>query len=319
MQSGTSDAGMLSGARDESRQKAGNMRGTCRILTLAGIAAVCTSPALWAQQTGLSGGVFGHVDVATSASVDGANGINVAYHPEARLMEPRVEVPLQSAQGNGSSGTQNSSGQTSNGSNKQATGPMQSGPPAGNGALTSLAGKLGIHPAEVETSAGYSRPTGSDYLRRFAVNAFGPSAVVRAAAIGIINQADNVPPDWGQGWGPFGERVGSAFGRSAVTTGALYGGAAITREDVEFYRCDCTGFMPRLKHAIWTTFSARYGKDGERIFSPVPILAPYAGAFTSLAWYPDRYGPKDALRWGSYDILYDLGENIGREFLNLNF
>src|SRR5579862_1527784 len=298
------------------------MRRMSKILILAGIAAVCTSPALWAQQAGVSGGVFSHVDVAaTSASVEGANGINVAYHPEARLMEPRVEVPLQSAQGNGS-GAQNSSGQTgqtSNGSNTQATGPMQSGPPAGNGALTSLAGKLGIHPAEVETSAGYSRPTGADYLRNFAKDAFGPSAIVRAAAIGIINQADNVPPDWGQGWGPFGERVGSAFGRSAVTTGALYGGAAITREDVEFYRCDCTGFMPRLKHAIWTTFSARYGKDGERIFSPVPILAPYAGAFTSLAWYPDRYGPKDALRWGSYDILYDLGENIGREFLNLNF
>src|ERR1700683_1563912 len=261
------------------------MRRMSKILILAGIAAVCTSPALRAQQAGVSSGVFSHVEfyAATNASVDGVNG---AYHFEARLLEPTVEVPLQSAQGNGGSGTQNSNGQnTGTSSGQTTTGTMQAGPPAGNGTLTKLAGKFGIHPAEVETSAGYSRPTGSDYLRHFAADAFGPSAIVRAVAVGIINQADNVPPDWGQGWEPFGERVGSAYGRSAVTTAALYGGAAITREDVEFYRCDCTGFMPRLKHAVWTTIRARSGSAGERIYSPVPIIAPYAGAVILLGWY----------------------------------
>ena len=268
------------------------MKSTCRILFLVGIVFGCTSPALRAQQTG----ALNHVDLlaASGTSSDGPVAeVNSAYQFNAHLLPVSVEVPLQSSQGNGTNG-QTTTTQTPA---QNSTGPMQQGPPAGNPTLTRLAGKFGIHPAEVETSAGYSPPTGADYFRHFAVDSFGPSAIVRAVAIGIINQADNVPPDWGQGWGPFGERVGSAFGRSAVTTAALYGGAAITREDVEFYRCDCAGFFPRLKHAVWTTISARHGSQGERIFSPVPIIAPYAGAFTSLAWYPDRYGPKDALRW----------------------
>jgi hypothetical protein len=287
----------------------------CKVLILAGIFFLCTSPALRAQQPSASN----HVDLI--AASDGTlDSLNSAYHFTAHLLPASIEVPLQSAQGTGTNGqtstTQTTTTQTTT---QTSTGPMQQGPPAGNATITRLAGKFGIHPAEVETSAGYSPPTGADYFRRFAIDAFGPSAIVRAVAVGIINQADNVPPDWGQGWGPFGERVGSAYGRSAVTTAALYGGAAITREDVEFYRCDCTGFFPRFKHAVWVTVSARHGSEGNRIFSPVPIIAPYAGAFASLGWYPGRYGPKDALRWGSYDILYDLAENLGRELLNLNF
>jgi hypothetical protein len=295
-----------------------------KILILAGIAAVCTSPALWAQQAGVSGGVFSHVDVAaTSASVEGANGINAGYHPEARLMERRVEVPLQSAQGNGS-GSQNS-GQSNGQAPPQTTngqttrGIVPGAETAGNYTIIHLASKVGLKEAKVEVSEGYIQPTAGHQFTEFTVRAFGLNAVLRAAAIGIINQADNVPPDWGQGWEPFGERVGSAFGREAVDAAALFGTAAIFREDVEFYRCNCVGFFPRLKHAIWSSFSARAGSDGNRVFSPAPIISPYAGAFTSLAWYPDRYGPKDALRWGSYDILYGIGENIGREFLNINF
>jgi hypothetical protein len=33
------------------------------------------------------------------------------------------------------------------------------------------------------------------------------------------------------------------------------------------------------------------------------------------AWYPDRFGPKDAFRLGNYSLLVYMGGNIALEFI----
>jgi hypothetical protein len=46
------------------------------------------------------------------------------------------------------------------------------------------------------------------------------------------------------------------------------------------------------------------------------IAAPYAGTMTAVyAWYPGRYGAKDALRMGNYTLLAFAGENLALEFI----
>ena len=43
--------------------------------------------------------------------------------------------------------------------------------------------------------------------------------------------------------------------------------------------------------------------------------APYAGSFTAVyAWYPNRYGAKDAFRIGNYNLLAYVGGNVALEF-----
>jgi len=76
------------------------------------------------------------------------------------------------------------------------------------------------------------------------------------------------------------------------------------------------GVFPRLKHAVVSTFTARRGVDGHRVFSFPDLVAPYAGTMTAVyAWYPGRYGYKDAFRMGNYSLLGYVGANISLEFL----
>jgi hypothetical protein len=74
--------------------------------------------------------------------------------------------------------------------------------------------------------------------------------------------------------------------------------------------------LPRLRHAVISTLTARRGEDGHRVFSFPALVAPYAGTMTAVyAWYPHRHGVNDALRMGSYNMLGYVGGNIALEFL----
>lgn len=162
----------------------------------------------------------------------------------------------------------------------------------------------------------YVRP---DFHRRFhsyLLSTFGPIQMVTLAAGSAISHADNVPPEWGQGWGAYGERFVSDVGSSttAGTTNFLLGEAL--HLDTRYYPCTCKGIWPRVRHALISSVTARAGEDGHRVFSPPAVVSPYAGAFSTLTWYPARYGPKDAFRTGNYDLLDSVGMKIALEFLH---
>ena len=162
----------------------------------------------------------------------------------------------------------------------------------------------------------YARPTEKTKLRGYLFDAFGPYPIVGAALAAGINQGDNTPPEWKQGAEAYGKRFGSDFGIAGITTTTRYALAAAFREDTLYYRCQCKGVLPRLSHAIISTFSARRGDDGHRVFSMAAVVAPYAGTMAAVyGWYPDRYGAKDALRMGNYSLLGYVGGNIALEFL----
>jgi hypothetical protein len=162
----------------------------------------------------------------------------------------------------------------------------------------------------------YVRPTARMKLRAYVFDAYGPYPIVGAAFIAGINQKENTPPEWGQGGGAYGKRFGSNLAIAAVTTTTRYGLAAAFREDTLYYRCECKGIFRRFEHAMISTVTARRGEDGHRQLSFPAIVAPYAGTMTGVyAWYPARYGPKDALRMGNYNLLAFAGENFALEFL----
>ena len=68
----------------------------------------------------------------------------------------------------------------------------------------------------------YTRPTEKTKLRNYFFDGFGPYAIISAGIVGGIDQADKTPPEWGQGAGSFGERVGSDFGIALATTTTRY-------------------------------------------------------------------------------------------------
>ncbi len=162
----------------------------------------------------------------------------------------------------------------------------------------------------------YARPTEKTKLQNYFFDAFGPYPIAGAALAAGINQADNTPPEWKQGAAGYGKRFGSDFGIAGVTTTTRYALSEAMREDTLYYRCQCKGVFPRLRHAAISTFTARRSVDGHRVFSLPDLVAPYAGTMTAVyGWYPGRYGAKDAFRMGNYSLLGYVGGNIALEFL----
>src|SRR3984957_20115463 len=187
------------------------------------------------------------------------------------------------------------------------------------GAVSSSSDVASSSPAgttQPQLNLAYTRPTEKTKLRNYFFDAFGPYAIVGSAVSGGINQAYKTPPEWGQGMGAYGERVGSDFGIAMVTTTTRYALAEAFREDTLYYRCECKGVLPRLRHAVISTVTARRGDDGHRVLSFSAVVAPYAGSMTAVyGWYPNRYGVKDGFRMGNFTLLAYAGVNIIREFM----
>jgi hypothetical protein len=165
----------------------------------------------------------------------------------------------------------------------------------------------------------YHRPTSGEKFKSFAFDSFGPYAILGSALGGAIQQADNAPPEWSKdpgGWSAYGQRVANTFGINLVTQGTRYTLSSLLREDTIYYRCECDGFVPRLKHALISTVTARKGEDGHTVFSIPNLVAPYAGGEAAAnLWYPSRFGPKDGFRFGNYNLAVQAGLNVAYEFI----
>ncbi|HXN46632.1 MAG TPA: hypothetical protein VN893_08320 [Bryobacteraceae bacterium] len=177
------------------------------------------------------------------------------------------------------------------------------------------AGSSGAVAAPTPLELPYERPTEATKLRNYFFDAFGPYPTVGAGIAAGVSQLSNSPPEWGQGAEAFGRRFGSAYGIAATSITTRYALAKAFNEDTLYYRCDCTGVFPRLKHAVISTLTSRRGLDGHRVFSVPALVAPYAGTMTAIyGWYPNRFGAKDAFRMGNYNLLLDVVGNISLEF-----
>jgi hypothetical protein len=171
-------------------------------------------------------------------------------------------------------------------------------------------------PSAPQPAVTYTRPSEKTKFHNYLFDAFGPYPIIGAAIAAGINQADNAPPEWQQGAEGYGKRFGSNFGILAISTSTRYALSAALREDTLYYRCECSGFLPRLGHALISTFRARAGDDGHYVFSVPDLVAPYAGTMAGVyAWYPDRFGAKDAFRLGNYSLIGYAAENVGLEFI----
>jgi hypothetical protein len=167
-----------------------------------------------------------------------------------------------------------------------------------------------------ESNLTYVRPTERTKFLNYINDTFGPVPIGEAIIVAAGNQYENTPHEWGQGFGPYTQRVASNFGIAAITTTTRYGLAEAFREDTMYYRCECTGLLRRFKHAMLSTVMARHGEDGHWRFSLSTLAAPYVGNMAGVyGWYPSRYGARDWIRMGSYDFLAFSGDNVFLEFI----
>lgn len=195
---------------------------------------------------------------------------------------------------------------------------------AGTGASTSSAASHSsdpqnsqtVQPAEPGTTTVYQRPTEREKLHSYLFDAFGPIPIVFSAFAAGVQQAYGHPPEWGGGAQGYGQRFASDYGIGITTTSTRYAFAEVLREDTLYYPCSSRHFWPRLEHAVISTFTARQGDDGHRVFSVPAVVAPFAGGeAAALGWYPGRFEPMDGARIGAYNLLYQVAGNIALEFV----
>jgi hypothetical protein len=151
--------------------------------------------------------------------------------------------------------------------------------------------------------------------RIYAHSIFSPYTLVGPALGAGIGQAENEPPEWGQGGDGYARRFASGVGRHEIAETIRFGVAATDGEDPRYHRSDETGVWNRARHAIVETFTSQTS-SGTRIPAFSRFAGTYGAAFVSNLWYPDSRATTGwALRRGSAALGASLGFHLFEEFM----
>lgn len=115
-----------------------------------------------------------------------------------------------------------------------------------------------------------------------------PGVYFKTAFFSLSDQAQDSPPEWGDGFGGYAQRTASRYGQFVTQNALSATGNALLGFEPRYDRCRCNGFWPRTGHAIVRNF-VTYDRTEEHIR---PQLAMYAGAFgagvIAGTWQPDH-------------------------------
>lgn len=130
--------------------------------------------------------------------------------------------------------------------------------------------------------------------------------VKRLFAAGI-DQARGVPREWGGGWGGYAKRFASREGQFFASNSITAFGNAKLGYEPRYDQCKCSGFGPRIRHAVVRNFVTYNRTERERR----PQWALYAGAFggglISTAWKPH---PRNGFAEGGRAVLGQAGWGV---------
>lgn len=118
-------------------------------------------------------------------------------------------------------------------------------------------------------------------------NSFGPRAIANRVLLAGINQWQNKPEEWGQGWDAYGERLASRMGRLVLRNAIQTSVDIAVGTDPRYDRCDCAGFKSRFGHAWRRVVIARKDNGGES-FGYARFAGAYVTPMITDQWYPPR-------------------------------
>jgi hypothetical protein len=134
-----------------------------------------------------------------------------------------------------------------------------------------------------------------------------------AVYAGVLHWMDT-PREWGQGAAPYGKRVASAAGATAIRNVFAFGLDSTLHEDPRCPRSGHGNLFRRIGHAARETVITRTDRGHTR-FATWRFGSALGAAYLSNAWYPDRLNTfSSGLEQGAASIGLDLLGNIGNEF-----
>jgi hypothetical protein len=134
-------------------------------------------------------------------------------------------------------------------------------------------------------------------------------------ALAAIDQANNSPKSWGQGWGSYGQRYGASFADNGIgtyMTTAIF--PSMLHEDPRYYTMAKGSFSHRAYHAINRLFVTRTDSGGERFNTSEIVGNAVAAAFSNVYHAPeDRTVGRNFGTLGML-IMWDGVSNEMKEF-----
>jgi hypothetical protein len=134
-------------------------------------------------------------------------------------------------------------------------------------------------------------------------------------ALAAIDQANNSPKSWGQGWGAYGQRYGASFADNGIgtyMTTAIF--PSILHEDPRYYQMGQGKFAHRAYHAVNRLFVTRTDAGRDRFNYSEIIGNAAAAGFSNVYHAPeDRTVGRNLGTWGML-IMWDGVSNEMKEF-----
>ena len=151
-------------------------------------------------------------------------------------------------------------------------------------------------------------------LRFYLKATYGPGALASKAASSGLNQWLDSPDEWGQGMKGYRRRYASAVGQSTINNSIRFGIGAALREDPRYFPSERRGFLPRMGHALASTFVTRTDSGG-RAFAVSRFGGAFGSAFISNSWRPAGEDTTNhALGRAGITLALGAGMNVFREF-----
>ena len=161
----------------------------------------------------------------------------------------------------------------------------------------------------------YVFPTRSEMTHYWLRTTVGPKAFVGAAFRASWTTATNSPEEWHGNFTGWSKRFGAGLLDNVMNQSSLVLLSGAMHHDPRFYRCSCSGFWPRVGHAVELTFASR-NHDGRLVFSPAKVISPFVGPMvTRNTIYPDRFNAGDAVISGGTYFIGGVAWNLAREFI----
>jgi hypothetical protein len=106
--------------------------------------------------------------------------------------------------------------------------------------------------------------------------------------LAAIDQANNSPKSWGQGWGAYGQRYGASFADNSIgtyMTTAIF--PSLLHEDPRYYTMAKGSFTRRTAHAFGRLFVTRTDSGGQRFNYSELFGNAAAAAFSNVYHAPE--------------------------------
>src|SRR5947209_4835373 len=153
---------------------------------------------------------------------------------------------------------------------------------------------------------------GTDLYLRSLVNPWG---FAKSAMSGAIDQSNNKPDEWGQGWGAYGERVANIEGQYLIQKTVNYLISSPLHEDNRYLGSGKQGFWPRTKYAVVSSVLARHD-NGKLYISVSQLGGVAAGAFGARLWLPpSQSSAGDAATSFGITMEANAATSVFKEFL----